>query len=111
MAASAGSRLAPPAFVLDPNQWGKHMALWAREAHQGHLGNVGNVTLNSSGSATEVIDSRVGINSCIAFMPTTSNAGGMYSLFYVSSRSAGGFTISHASGIASDCTFAYAVLG
>lgn len=111
MPTSAGSRLAPPGFVLDEKEHRRQIAVWEREAHQGHLGNVGEVTLNASGSATVVLDARVGINSFIGFCPLTLNAAGMFTLFYVASRSAEGFTIAHASGIASDCTFSYCVLG
>ena len=113
MATSAGSRLAPTGFVPDEQQHRRLIAGWMREAHQGHLGNIGNVTLATSTAATAVSDKRVGAFSFIGFMPTTANAaaelgaGGMY----VSSRSAEGFTITHASTTTADRAFVYCILG
>lgn len=111
MAASAGSRLAPPTILQDSLQWTRTMTMWAREAHQGHLANTGSVTLDVSASSTEVVDSRVGAYSCICFMPTTLNAAEALASTYVSSRSAEGFTISHANTSTADRTLVYCILG
>lgn len=111
MAISAGSRLAPTGFVPDEQQHRRLIAQWMREAHQGHLGNVGTVTLGTSTAATSVVDFRVGVNSFIGLMPTTANAASAIAATYVSSRSAEGFTISHANNATNDRTFVYCVLG
>lgn len=111
MAASAGTRLAPPIFLQDDRQHRRLMAQWMREAHQGHLGNVGTVTLGTGTAATAVIDFRVGPNTCINFMPTTANAAAELATLYVSSRSAEGFTISHANTSTADRAFVYCILG
>lgn len=113
MARSATSRLAPPGYVLNSGIHRQQISAYLREAHQGHLGNTGTVTLGTSVAATSVIDTRVGAFSFIGFMPTTANgaaelAGGT---MYVSSRSAEGFTITHANTTTADRTFVYAILG
>lgn len=111
MPVSAGSRLAPSAFVPDQIAHRRSIAAYLREAHQGHLGNVGVVTLSTSVAATTVIDFRVGPSSFIGLMPTTLNAAGALASTYVSSRSAEGFTISHANTTTADRAFVYCVLG
>lgn len=113
MTTSAGSRLAPPSFLVDEIQHRRLIAQWMREAHQGHLGNVGTVTLSTSVAATTVTDFRVGPNSFIGLMPTTANAAAEVGggTVYISSRSAEGFTIAHANTATADRAFVYCVLG
>ena len=113
MSTSAGSRLAPAGFVPDDTQHRRLIAQWMREAHQGHLGNTGSVTVQTSTVATAVVDSRIGAFSFIGFMPTTANAAQELGngTLYVSSRSAGGFTITHASTTTADRAFVYCILG
>ena len=111
MAVSAGTRLAPSAFVPDDTQHRRAIANWEREAHQGHLGNVGTVTLASSAASTLVTDFRVGPATVVCLMPTTLNAAAALASTYISSRSAGAFTISHANTGTADRAFAYSVLG
>lgn len=111
MAVSAGSRIAPPAFLHDEKAHRRLMAQWMREAHQGHIDNVGNVTLLTGAAATSVVDFRVGPNSFIGLMPTTANAAGAIATTYVSSRSAEGFTITHANTTTADRAFVYCILG
>lgn len=111
MAASAGSRIAPPAFILDELNNRRQLCIWAREAHNGHLGNVGTVTLQTGTAATAVIDTRVGPNSVLQFMPTTLNAAGALATMYVTNRTAEAFTIIHANTATADRAFAYSILG
>lgn len=113
MPASAGSRLAPAAFMEDERQHRRLIALYLREAHQGHLANVGNVTLGTGTAATVVTDFRVGPGSFVGFTPTTANAAQELGAgtMYLSSRSAEAFTIAHANSITADRTFVYCVLG
>lgn len=113
MAVSAGTRLAPPAFLEDEKQHRRALAAWTREAHQGHLGNIGEVTVGTGAAATSVTDFRVGPNSFIGLMPTTANAAAELAAgtLYVSSRSAEGFTITHANTTTADRAFVYCVLG
>lgn len=113
MPLSAGSRAAPSGFVPDEQQHRRLIAEWMRNAHQGRLGNIGSVTLGTSTAATSVVDSRVGAFSFIGLMPTTSNAAqeiGAGTIF-ISSRSAEGFTITHASTTTADRAYVYCILG
>jgi hypothetical protein len=111
MAVSAGTRLAAPQFQVDQWQHRRAIAAWMHEAHQGHLGNTGNLTLSTSVGSTTVVDFRVGPNSVIGLMPTTPNAAAALATTYISSRSAEGFTITHANTSTADRVFAYSILG
>lgn len=111
MTTSAGSRLAPSSFIPDEKVHRRSIAAYLREAHQGHLGNVGSVTLGTGVAATSVVDFRVGANSFIGLMPTTLNAAEALATSYISSRSADGFTISHANTTTADRAFVYCILG
>jgi hypothetical protein len=111
MAATAGSRLAPPAFILDELNHRRQLSIWAQAAHNGHLGNVGNVTLDTGTANTAVVDARVGPNSVIHLMPTTLNAANALSTTFVANRTAEAFTITHANTGTADRAFAYSILG
>lgn len=111
MTTSANSRLSPTGFVPDEIQHRRLIAQWMREAHVGHLGNIGSVTLSVGVATTPIKDTRVGNNSCIGLMPTTANAAAAATTTYISSRSAEGFTISHANTATADRAFVYSILG
>lgn len=111
MATSAGTRVAPSAFLNDDTQHRRAIANWEREAHQGHLGNTGVVTLAVGTASTVVTDFRVGPNTVVALMPTTLNAAAALADTYISARSAEAFTITHANTATADRAFAYSVLG
>lgn len=113
MAVSAGTRLAPSAFIPDETQHRRQIAAYLREVHQGHIGNVGNLTLSINSATTPVKDFRAGFNSFIGFTPLTANAAAELGAgtMYVSSRSAEGFTVTHANTATADRTFVYCILG
>lgn len=111
MTTSANSRVTPPVFLQDETAHRRAIAVWMREAHQGHLDNVGTVTLSTGVATTAVIDFRVGPNSFVGLMPTTLNAAEALASTYISSRSAEGFTISHANTATADRAFVYCILG
>lgn len=111
MAVSVGSRLAPTTYLPDEQMHRRAIAAYLREVHQGHLGNVGTITLLTGAAATSVVDFRVGPSSFIGLMPTTANAAGAVATTYVSSRSAEGFTITHANTTTADRAFVYCILG
>lgn len=111
MAVSAGTRLAPPSFILDSLNHRRKIADWMRAAHQGHLGNVGTVTLAAGTANTAVTDFRVGPDSVISLMPTTQNAAAALASTYVINRTAEAFTIAHPNTVTADRIFAYSVLG
>lgn len=111
MTISAGSRLAPGAFIPDEKQHRRQIAAYLREAHQGHLANTGVLTLSTGVASTSFIDFRVGPNSFIGLSPTTANGAAALATTYVSSRSAEGFTITHANTATADRAFVYCILG
>ncbi len=69
------------------------------------------VTLRASQTTTTLTDTRIGPDSVIALTPLTANAAGALGGLYVSDRVAGSATLTHASTVAVDKTFAYAVIG
>ncbi len=79
---------------------------------QGKLNATASVTLTNSATSTAVTDYRVGSDSVILFMPTTSDgaselaAGGMY----VSARAKNTFTITHSNNTTTR-SFDYVVIG
>lgn len=79
----------------------------------GNLNNTGTVTLTASAASTTVTNSRVGANSYIEFMPTTANAATEKAAgtMYVSARTKGEFTITHANNAQTDRTFQYIHVG
>lgn len=80
-------------------------------AMQGKTNNTGTVTLTASSTTTTLTDPRIGAESVILFMPTTANAAGALAGLYVSARGTGTATLTHASTVAVDKTFSYAVIG
>lgn len=111
MTTSAGTRVAPSAFIPDEVRHRRAIAHWESEAHQGHLGNTGLVTLGTGTATTVKADFRIGPASVIALMPLTLNAANALTTTYVSSRSAEAFTITHANTATADRAFAYSILG
>lgn len=114
MTVSAGTRISlVPGFITDDIQWKRGVAVWAKEVNQGHLANTGLVSLTSGVAATVVTDARLGVLSCVGFMPTTANAAAEIGngTMYVSSQSKGAFTITHANGATGDRTFRFSILG
>lgn len=76
----------------------------------GKLNAVGTVTITNSATTTTVADFRVGPESVILLMPTTSYAAGEIATTYVSARAANSFTITHPSATTSRI-FDYVVIG
>ncbi len=69
------------------------------------------VTLAASNTTTVVKDARVGPLSHIDLSPLTQNAAGALGTSYISARTKGSFTITHASNTQTDRKFSYAVRG
>lgn len=109
MPASATARLSPPPYLTDTETWKRLAALWMREAHQGHIANTGNVTLTSGTAQTVLTDTRIGAYSFVALSPATSSAS--VETPWISSRSKGAATITHANAASGDRTFLYCILG
>jgi hypothetical protein len=76
-------------------------------------GATGSITLTANSATSTLTDNRITTNSHIGFMPTTSNAAAEIGngTMYVSSRSTGSATITHANNAQTDRTFIYSVEG
>lgn len=77
----------------------------------GNSNNTGSVTLTASATTTTVLNTRVGANSKIFLEPTTANAATARATTYVSAKTAGQFTITHANNAQTDRTFDYVHVG
>jgi len=77
----------------------------------GKTNNTGTITLSASATTTTLDDPRIGAGSVILFMATTANAKTAAAGLYVSARDSGTATLTHASAVAVDQTFSYAVIG
>jgi hypothetical protein len=111
MAASAQAGVAVPIFQPEETKHRRNISGWAQWVNQGHLQNTGTVTLGTGTVATVVVDSRVSINSVPVLQPATQNAASAQATTFVSTISAGGFTITHASIGSADRVLRYALLG
>lgn len=113
MSLSAGTRLSPPSYMTNEDEWRRKASEWMVQAHAGHLANAGTVTLLSGTVTTVLTDTRIGFPSVIAFMPTTANASAEVGggTIFVSSQSKGIATITHANAATGDRTFKYSILG
>jgi len=76
----------------------------------GKLNAVGTFTVTNSATTTVVADYRVGKESVILLMPTTSYAAAELATTYVSTRAKNSFTVTHASATTSRI-FDYVVIG
>jgi len=76
----------------------------------GKLNAVGTFTVTNSATSTVVTDYRVGKESVILLMPTTSAAAGEIATTYVSTRAKNSFTVTHPSATTSRI-FDYCVIG
>lgn len=78
---------------------------------QGKINAGSTVTLRASQTTTTLTDDKIGSDSVILFMPTTANAKTAAANLYVSARTSGSATLTHASNAAVDQTFGYVVIG
>lgn len=111
MPTTADAGVSVPVFQPDQERHRRKIADWTLQANQGHIQCVGNVTLAASTVSTDVVDSRVGINSFIGLMPMTANALSAGPTAWVSTIGSGTFTITHANSATADKTFRYCLLG
>lgn len=77
----------------------------------GKLNCTGDITLTASSLTTTLTDNRVTANSYIGFMPQTESAKNAQSTLYVSARTSGSATLTHALDITTDRTFTYVIIG
>ena len=78
----------------------------------GKTNNTGTVTLNAgSATTTTIYDERIGYNSIIMLMPTTSNAVSSLTNVYISARAKGNATLTHSANTNTDKTYGYIIVG
>lgn len=103
-----------PAVPLTmPNQ-SQHLRLVSTSLNNtinGKLNSTGTITLTASATSTTLTDERIGGDSVILFMPTTVNGKTAFANLFVSARSNGTATLTHASSSNTDQTFGYVVIG
>ena len=114
------TRIGFPSHIGDPppSDSGQSITLWLTRLGnavgnlmQGKSNNTGTVTLTALGTSTTLTDSRIGPKSVILFMPTTAAAAVAAAGLYVSARTNGSATLTHAAAAAVDQSFGYAVVG
>jgi hypothetical protein len=78
---------------------------------RGKINATGTVTLTASATTTTLTDDRISAESVILFMPATANALTAAAGLYVSARTTGSATLTHASSANADQAFGYVVVG
>ncbi len=83
-----------------------------RGVMDGKTNNTGVITLTAGGAtSTTLNDARIGFDSVVIFSPLTSSAAALVGSLYVSARSQGAATLTHAANSASDRKYAYIIVG
>lgn len=111
MSSTAQAGVSVPTFQPDEIRHRRNIASWSQWVNQGHLQNTGSVTLAANAASTVVVEDRCGAMTFLGFMPLTANALSAGPTVWVSSQSAGGFTITHANTASVDKSFRYCILG
>lgn len=112
LANASGQRFSGvPTYSPDQADWLRQIAVVVNSLLQGRILSTGSVTLTANSATTTLSDPRIGPNSHISFTPTTANGAGALSGLYVSARTAGSATLTHANNAQTDKSFTYSVLG
>lgn len=82
-----------------------------RDLFEGRRNTTGTVTLTANAASTTVTHANFGAASVPQLMPTTANAAAALATTYVSARTNGTFTLSHANNAQNDKTFYYSIDG
>lgn len=99
------------AFIYNAQELLKRLTDAVNLLGDGRSNAVGSLTLTASVTTTEITDRRVGIDSKIMLSSTTANAAAALATTYVTEKSAGAFTLTHANNAQTDRTFDYTVTG
>lgn len=89
----------------------KRMAESINGLRAGKLAAVGSFTLAAGGTTTTVSDNNFDSNMVVIWTPASANAAGALAGLYVSARTKGQFTLTHANTATLDRTFLYVRLG
>ena len=78
----------------------------------GKINATGTINLNAnSATATSIIDSRLGVESVVLFMPTNTASATFMNDMFVTEKTDGSATIAHSINTAASATFSYLVIG
>lgn len=113
LALAAGNQgyLGVKTFDEDEARHRRELANVLNNVLQGKLNNTGTMTLTANAASTTLTDPRIGANSTVLVMATTSNAAGALSGLYFDTFGDGSCVAHHANDAQTDKTFRYAVLG
>jgi|TARA_R100001463_G_scaffold7535_6_gene24026 hypothetical protein len=103
-----------PQVPLSIPDTGQHLRLVSTSLNNtinGKLNSTGTIILTASATSTTLTDARIGGNSVILFMPTTTNGRTALNTLHVSARSNGSATLTHASSGNTDQNLSYCVIG
>lgn len=104
-----------PTVATDFKQWLRNAALTINDMAHGHSNNSGTITLAASVASTTLTDDRIGFNSAIVLIPTTSNAAAEIKngTMFISEtgRVNGSVVITHANNVQTDRTFRFLISG
>lgn len=92
-------------------RWAQAVFVTLNRILLGKLNCTGDITPTASSLTTTLTDSRITANSYIGFMPQTESAKNAKSTLYVSARTSGSATLTHALDITTDRTFTYCIIG
>lgn len=111
--ASARAYAEVPLYFSEEVEHRRKLADAVNTLRNGKLNSTGGFTLAASVATTTLSDRRIGPDSYINFMPTTANAAAEVGggTMYVSSRSIGGATVTHANNLQADRIFVYLIIG
>ena len=91
----------------------RQLANAINQISEGRSNAFGTVTLTANQATTTLTDERIGTDSTVSFTPTTANAAAELGAgtMYVSAKTGGSLTITHANNAQADRTFDYAIQG
>lgn len=110
-AAYADPTTPPQLYDSDPARHLRNISEAVRQILDGKVNYVKTVTLRANNATTTVTDTRLGPTSFIGLMPKTANAAGALATTYISARTDGSATITHANTADADKTFVLLIVG
>lgn len=87
------------------------ISIWANNVNIGKINATGTATLAANSATTTLNDVRIGGESVLVFMPTTSNAAAGMTALFVTGRGDKTCTLNHANNAQTDRTYDYIVIG
>jgi|TARA_R110000824_G_scaffold71433_3_gene182774 sugar (pentulose or hexulose) kinase len=109
--ARVSSYKTPPIRHKDPVEWLRQTVQAVRRIMEGKINATGTVTLTASSATSTLTDALIGNDTVIVFMPKTANAAAEMDSLYVSARTTGSSTLTHANNGQTDRTFDYIAIG